>query len=243
MTKDAPQDIDKLMIDVILDKPITFTLGKKYFYLMQPSFGLVLIISDLYKRLEFDEKFLAVGQTYEMLRVCTEYRDTVLRIIALHTFLNRADALCEEKVVKRMKELKELDAADLSAMLLEVLRWSTYQEQFIKHIGLDKEKQRRERIQSVKKDKNSITFGGRSIYGSLFDHAAERYGWTLQYMLWGISAINLQMMLQDSVQSIYLTDEDRKKADISTDGVYINADDKNSKEEIKRYLRSRNKKK
>ena len=243
MTKEIPQDIDRLMIDVILDRPITFTLGGKYFYLFQPSFGLVLIVSDLYKRLEFDEKFLAIGQQYEMLRVCTEYRDTVLRIIALHTFTKRADALYEEKVLKRMQELQELDAADLSAMLLEVLRWNTYQEQFIKHIGLDKEKQQRERIHSVKKDKNSITFGGRSIYGSLLDHAAERYGWSLQYMLWGISAINLQMMLQDSVQSIYLTDEDRKRANISTDGVYINADDKNSKDAIKEYMRRRRKKK
>ena len=53
-------------------------------------------------------------------------------------------------------------------------------------------------------------------------------------MLWGISLVNLQLLLADRVQNIYLTDEEKKKvsAGLLNGGDTINADDKANMEKI-----------
>ena len=40
-------------------------------------------------------------------------------------------------------------------------------------------------------------FGGKTIWGTLIDAACERYGWTFDYVVWGISYNNLTLMLKD----------------------------------------------
>lgn len=41
-----------------------------------------------------------------------------------------------------------------------------------------------------KKVQNQYVFGGKSIWGALIDAACERYGWTFDYVVWGISYNN-----------------------------------------------------
>lgn len=48
--------------------------------------------------------------------------------------------------------------------------------------------------------------GGNSPWGSIIDAAAARYGWTYDYIVWGVSYINLQMMLYDQITEIYTGD-------------------------------------
>ena len=79
----------------------------------------------------------------------------------------------------------------------------------------------------------SLTFGGKSIYGTLIDTACQRYGWTFEYVVWGISYANLQLLLADSVTSIYLSDEERKRVNIPQDRDIINADDPANMAKIK----------
>lgn len=236
--------IDDLVIESILEKPITFTLemggGKaRYYYVYPPSLGISFLSADLLKGLHFDNQLLEYNQQYEMLRLCTEQRGLVMRIIAIHTFQRRSDAIKEEKVQERINELEPLDAAELSTLLLAIMNWNTYQKKFINHFGIDKERNQREKISRIKeKDSSSITFGGNSIYGSLLDHACERYKWELGYLLWGISATTLNMMLADSVQSVYLTDEERKKVHIPAKGGIIRADDPKNAELVKAFFDS-----
>lgn len=70
------------------------------------------------------------------------------------------------------------------------------------------------RVVAVKEDTNTYQFGGVSIYGSIIDSACERYGWSFDYVVWEISYTNLQLMLKDSVKSVYLTDEEAKRCAI-----------------------------
>ncbi|MCM1576971.1 MAG: hypothetical protein NC035_08340 [Bacteroides sp.] len=237
------EKIDGLIIDAILDRPITFSIDKngnsQYFFVYRPSLGTSLLSAEIIKELHFDKNLLQINQQYEMLRLCTEQRGKVMRFVAIHTFSRRSDALQEDRVQQRMKDLETLDASDLSTIFIAILNWDTQQEKFIKHIGLDREKRQREKIKSAKKDGNNVTFGGRSLYGSLIDYAAERYGYDYGYILWGISLINLNLMLADSIQSVYLTDKEKRKAHISTDGVYLNADDPKNLRKIQRLIRGR----
>ena len=86
----------------------------------------------------------------------------------------------------------------------------------------------------AQKSQNDFSFGCKSIYGTLIDTACERYGWSYDYVMWGISLINLQLMLADRMQNIYLTDDEKKKvsAGLLDGGETINADDKANMEKI-----------
>lgn len=67
----------------------------------------------------------------------------------------------------------------------------------------------------------------------MIDTACQRYGWTFEYVVWGISYANLQLLLADSVTSIYLSDEERKRVNIPQDRDIINADDPANMAKIK----------
>jgi len=61
--------------------------------------------------------------------------------------------------------------------------------------------------------------GGRSIWGSLFDVVLQKYHWTLEYLLWGISFQNVQMLIADTMST-------------TTEEEVINADDPRNKRRI-----------
>lgn len=75
-------------------------------------------------------------------------------------------------------------------------------------------------VAKAKESNNTYTFGGKSIYGTLIDAACERYKWTFDYVVWEISYTNLQLLLKDKVNSLYLTDEEMKNVHINnTSGI------------------------
>ena len=73
--------------------------------------------------------------------------------------------------------------------------------------------------------RSSIAFGGKSIWGTLIDAACERYGWSYQYVLWGISYSNPSgtaiTLAEEIVENI-----DRKTAwkEDTTDKQYLRVD-------------------
>lgn len=230
-------NINHEIIDAIIEKPIPFSLNGNLFYIYQPSLGVSLLCSQLLQELELSDNLKSINKQIEVLRVCSQQRDLVLRIVSLYTFYRRSDVLREERIKERMNELNALDDAELATLATTILKWESRQEEFAKHLHLDRERRTREKIAAVKKRKgNSLVFGGKSIYGTLIDAACERYGWDYGYVLWGISLINLNMLLSDSVQSVFLTKEEAKEAHVSTDGVYLDARDPKNLHEIQRLI-------
>lgn len=69
--------------------------------------------------------------------------------------------------------------------------------------------------------------GGRSLWGGLLDIACAKYGWTLHYVLWEISYLNLNMMLADAIT----VDYDKPSAEASG-ARFISADDPNNSDLI-----------
>lgn len=82
-----------------------------------------------------------------------------------------------------------------------------------------------DRILRAKDKSSSVSVGAVSVFGSLIDAACQRYGWTYDYTVWGVSLVSLQLMLADAQQVVYLTDKERRRAGVSTDGVRLDADD------------------
>lgn len=235
------RNINNEVVDAMLEKPIPFTIGdRRFFFLFQPSLGTSLLAGQLLQELTLNKELLAVNKQAEILRVCGAQRDIVLRIISLHTFARRSDVLREDKLQERIKELDVLPASDLATLLVTIMSWDGRQEKFIRHFQLDLERKTRENIFEYKKQKGgSLTFGGRSLYGSVLDAACERYGWELGYVLWGISSLNLNMMLTDSVQSVLLTKDEAKEAHISTDNKRIDINNRKGAIELQKLIRGK----
>lgn len=230
------QFIEMDMADTIIDRPIGFSVGSRHFYLYPVTLGKMLLLGRLTDELRINHEILSASPYLESLRWATEHREVCGRILAYHTIRTKRDINNDELVGKRAKWFAgQLDTASLAQAMVLVLQ-SDKTHIFMSHLKLDKEHERLERVMKVKKDKNTISFGGLSVYGTLIDAACERYGWTFDYVVWGISYTNLQLLLADKLTSVYVSDEERKKLPASVfvrQADVIKADDPKNKERIK----------
>lgn len=232
--KEVPkEDIEKLLIDSLIERPICFELDGHFFYLYQPSLGISLMSANYLKELQPDPEILQYDEEMEMLRLIHTHKENMIRVIAMHSFRRRSDALNEDMMRERQIQFAKLELPALVVLTRAILEWNAAHDKLIKHFNLDKEQQQRLKIAELKnKDRSSINFGGRSLYGSMIDYAAERYGWQVGYIMWGVSITNLHMLMSDASTSVFLTKEERKGLNISTDGVFLNMDDPETKKKI-----------
>lgn len=216
------------MIDVILDKPLGFKLKRKQYYIYPSTLGKKMLDARILEKMDIRGINIYQGVLFLVLT----QRENCIRIIATHTLKTKEEVLNAEIVNKRIKELSKMNNEDIASLLIYILSEESI-ETFEKHIGLNIDKSKKEKIARIKKDnKNHFVFGGKSIYGTIISVACEKYGWTMDYVVWGISYTNLVMLLEDSINEIYLTDEERKRANISNDTEIINADDPKNRERI-----------
>ena len=225
--------IDMDIADTIIERPHGFKVNQRQFYLYPVTLGKTYLISRLVECLGINLEIIKANPYMEALRICQEKKESVCRILSYHT-INKKEELFDYDFVQERCNFfyKEIDN-DSMAQLLDMVLSEGDISAYIKHLGIDKEKEWQAKAMRAKKDNNSLTFGGKSIYGTLIDTACQRYGWTFEYVVWGISYANLQLLLADSVTSIYLSDEERKRVNIPQDRDIINADDPANMAKIK----------
>lgn len=217
--------IDMNIADTIIERPHGFKVNQRQFYLYPVTLGKTYLISRLVECLDINLDIIKANPYMEALRLCQDKKEVVCRILSYHT-INKKEELFDCDLVQERCDffLKELDVDSLSQLLVMALSEGDVSV-YTKHLGIDKEKEWQAKAMRAKNNNNSLVFGGKSIYGTLIDTACERYGWTLEYVVWGISYANLQLLLADSITSIYLSDEERKRVNIPKDRNVINADD------------------
>lgn len=225
--------IDMDIADTIIERPHGFKVNQRQFYLYPVTLGKTYLISRLVECLGINLEIIKANPYMEALRLCQEKKESVCRILSYHT-INKKEELFDYDFVQERCNFfyKEIDNDSMAQLLVMVLSEGDISA-YIKHLGIDKEKEWQAKAMRAKKDNNSLTFGGKSIYGTLIDTACQRYGWTFKYVVWGISYANLQLLLADSVTSIYLSDEERKRVNIPQDRDIINADDPANMAKIK----------
>ena len=225
--------IDMDIADTIIERPHGFKVNQRQFYLYPVTLGKTYLISRLVECLGINLEIIKANPYMEALRICQEKKESVCRILSYHT-INKKEELFDYYFVQERCNFfyKEIDNDSMAQLLVMVLSERDISA-YIKHLGIDKEKEWQAKAMRAKKDNNSLTFGGKSIYGTLIDTACQRYGWTFEYVVWGISYANLQLLLADSVTSIYLSDEERKRVNIPQDRDIINADDPANMAKIK----------
>lgn len=209
--KGINNNIETLLSDALIGRPVPFECGGKFFYIYPLTLGKSLLCARLIQALEINNETISKSLYAEALRLATQKKDICLELIAYHTCKDKDEVFNFPLIEERKALFKEETTTEDIASLLLVLLTQEKTETFMKHLGIDKEQQRmREVMRKKGEDKSSISFGGKSIYGTLIDAACERYGWTYDYCMWGISYNNLRLLLADKINSVYLTDKERK---------------------------------
>ena len=217
-------EIESAIIDEIIEKPSKFTVKEQSFNLYPPTLGVIQLLRRLYRIIDSNVEFISRNTYEQVLMLCKEKTDLVCRVIAYSTFNDKESILNNTEVSKRAKFFEyNADIKDIAAIFFMILT-KDETEDYIKYFGLDAVREKVKRISSIKGSGSAITLGGNSIYGSLIDFACQRYGWTMDYVVWGISYVNLKMLMADTLTTIYLTDEERKQLGMNA-GEVIDADD------------------
>lgn len=207
--------------DVLIERPIGFSIKKKHFSVYPATLGKIQLYSRLIEAIGFE---IERASMKDILIKTKSNRDELLRLVAYAT-LPGSECLDEMKVRTRIKELSRIEDADLATIVIIAITGDKTTP-IMKHFGIDLEAMRMKKVLAVKeKNKSSVSFSGKSVWGTLIDVACERYGWSFQYVVWGISYNNLQLMVADQIRTIFLTDEERKKVGIPEDNIIIRADD------------------
>lgn len=228
------KELGTIISNVLTDIPIGFDAGDEHYCIYPTTLGKMYLTSQLVDSLEIDKELLQTDPLLEALRVVSIKRDECCRLIAYHTLSTKEDILDSRKVRERQSSISLFSNDDIATLLISILRQNQVQV-IARETGMEEESKRMAKANAAKDSESQYVFGGKTIWGTLIDAACERYGWTFDYAVWGISYNNLTLMLKDKVTSIYLSDKERKKAHIAPANERVF--DGNNREDIMRAVR------
>lgn len=195
---------------ILLEKPLCLKIGSKRFRLYQPTLGKLMLQQGMLEEITGDG--YEEGLENEMIRTLVmveRHREKVCELLALYSFRDSKDCLDPYRIEDRAAEFSELETSELATILTALLAMPSAG-RLMREMGIDKENERKKTILQAKDTKGSVVCGGATLYGGVIDHVMQRYGWSLQYTLWGISAANLQLLTSDEQVSLYLTEDEQK---------------------------------
>ena len=227
-------NLEQSIYNAILQVPYSFEAGERKFYLYPVTLGKDMLLRQHVRAVEAVSGIGAENVQEMALKAVRTQKKEVLRILAINTLDRKEELLDEYAISERIMDLDSvLEEEEEAALLVICLNEFGNLVTLLRDTGIEAERENMRTIQKVKKEnRNSIQFGGRTVYGRLLDVACERYGWTLDYLLWGISMTNLQLMLADQINSVFLSDEELKALDSEDGEECIDADDPDSRERL-----------
>ncbi len=228
-------DIENEIADTIMEKPQCFKVGTRQFRFYPITLGKSYLQARLIELLEIDQETLHKYSYLEILNVTQKHKEIVARIIVIHTCRTKKECFDEDKVQSLIKFFVKLQCSQLASLLMICLKQPDVNK-IKEYIGLDKEAKRQAKVSQCKKNTNTYVFNGKSIWGTLIDFCCERYGWTMDYVIWGIALANIQMLMADKVVDICLTDEEKKRCPVSPYGE--KEVDGNNKEQMMQLIKS-----
>lgn len=225
------KEIESRIIDALSGVCPTFEVDGHKYTIHQKTLGKMYLFDRLRDEMGLNHEAMKENPLFEVLRVCKEERNRVLRMLAYATLHGKEKVFDETLVQAKIKAFEGLNNNDLATLMLSLLMDNDLAD-FTKYFKLDIDDENRKRVARVKKSENTITFGGRSVWGTIIDFACSRYGWTFDHVVWEISYINLMMLYKDKVETAYLNKDEVKKARLRSTEAVLNADDPKNMEKI-----------
>lgn len=217
LTRDG---LNEALADAVMNRPRELFIGSKRYCLWSPSLGMSLMIERHIAALGIDAGLLERNPAMEALRLVSIHRREVAHILAILSFRQYSELCQAEKIRKRADVFADKLSDEEMAQLILVVMTEPTTQTLISLSDITKDHAEQSRIVKYKnRDGHTVSFGGKTIYGTLIDAACSRYGWTKDYVVWGIDLVSLQTMLADTINSICLSDEEMKALGIhSTHG-------------------------
>ncbi len=221
--------MDTRGIDILLERRHEIEVDGRRFTLYPPSLGVTLMLKGGLELLGLD---LTLDPVVAVISAVERDRLQCCRLVALWSCKCRDEAMDAGLIEERALYLEShVDTSELSTLLIELLA-STQVEDFLKSSGVTKEVERLRQVSSYKKN-DTPTFGGKTIFGQQIDIVLQRYGWTLEYTVWGVSYAALTVLLADKVTQLILSEEERKRVPLHLlDSDVIDGDDPKNAQRI-----------
>lgn len=215
-------ELERTIIDTIVDRPICFEAGGKTFEVRPLSLGTFLLVSQIIERVGISIENINAS-VFEKTQT---HREDLLRLVSICT-LEKRSCLYEPYVRENIKAIEEISNKDLAVLVVSIL--SLDRSSYIrKEAGIDEENQEYAKSSNRQNTHRGRSFGGKTLYGSLIDVACQRYGWRFSDVVWGISFANLQLLLADQLRTLFTTEESK-----NSDTQVIDADDPQNKDLVK----------
>lgn len=200
------RSVERELVDIVTERAVVFMLAGKKYLLYCPTIGKLLITNRI---MEDEAERIGAEVTYEHL--ATAGRRVACRILAYAVLHKKADIMNEEIVSGIADDFdREMDEDDIVTLLSAYHEMGSY-ERVKRHYRMTDDDGVREQVGRIKASDNVLRLGGRTLYGRVLDPMCERYGWSLDYALWGISYVNAMMMLSDIDNSVNLTDDEKRQ--------------------------------
>ena len=173
--KETIENIEYDIADVIIGRPQEFKVGRKTFCFYPITLAKMLLLKRQLDCLELNMDILRANPFLEALRVMKEHRETVCTILSYMTAPNTYKDLYDSRAlaVRRNVFNKDLGEEDLASLLVVSLDDKT--DRIMRHLGLDKEHEKLQKVMKVKKkhDDNSLNFCGLSLFGTFIGQLKE----------------------------------------------------------------------
>lgn len=236
--EEKKQDISPVLGEVVTGARYRFWVGDRQFYFYPVTLAKSFKVTAMIKSLDMNPVILRMNPYMEALRLAEKKRGECCRLISLHATPNTMDDYFNDDDAGEMAQFfhEKLSREGLAMLLIYVLT-ADKTDQLIKHYGIDFEREKVQKIMEIKsKSKNtSISYGGKSIFGTMFSQL-KKMGYSDVEMLFERPYTFLQMMVSDEPNSIYLSEEEYQSLPQKYGGSLLVADDLGNMADLEKFL-------
>ena len=215
-------------MDAVMERPVVFRAEGSMLYIYPLTLGKMYIMQDIMAQIGINAEMLRRDMSTEMLRITQEHKSEVCELLSYMTARNDYYSVFDmEGFGKRKELLSSVGDGDIATLLIMVLT-ANKTEAIMDSLGINDELKLMRKVMRVKEksDRNSFAFGGLSVFGSLIDTAMERYKLSKRQVVWEMDYTSLRVLLADHINTIYVTDQERRKINIPKDRRKVNGDDR-----------------
>lgn len=232
---------DLIFSDVITGSIHRFIVAGKDFYFYPVTMAMSFRLSPVIASLQINDRVLQINPYLEIYRLAVKKKEECCTLLSLYTTPNNKTNFFDKKEQRNRKDFfyKHL-STEAIAMLTTFAITSDKTDLIIKHLGIDKEREKMKKIMEVKEKtvSNSVTVGGKSIFGT-FLAQLKSFGYSDTEILYERPYSYLRLMIEDKPDSIYLTDEELQTLPKEFGGTLLVADNVDNKEDIIEMLKEK----
>ena len=231
--------IDGDIADVITGKPHEFRVGERAFRVYPVTLGKMLELRPFMEVSGMESVVKSNNPYLSMLRLIREKKELCATILAIHTLENNRRALHDQTEIKWRTDFfsKEMGDEAMTSLLMAALAGERTA-QIAEHLELDKELERLSEVMKIKKkNSNTLSFCGKSIFGSFIGPLKEM-GFSADEIIFECGYSFLKLVLMDKQASLYLSDEEIAQLGGSV-GALIDSNDADADLQLEAFFASR----